>query len=78
MKLSEIPFPDPLQEWSQPEVVADIAQLLECCENSEMLADLRSCDIPSEVFKAAARQLPRRKQEEIRRWVVEQNSLLNS
>ncbi len=77
MKSSEIieaiPLPDPLQEWNQLEVVADVAKLLECCENSEMLADLRQCDIPSEVFKAAAQQLPREKRDQIRQWVVQQN-----
>lgn len=64
-----------MTEWNQPEVITDVAKLLGCCENSEMLAELRRCDIPSEVFKIAARQLPCQKRNQIRQWVLKQNPL---
>lgn len=63
-----------IEQWNQPETIADVAGMLECCQSSEMLAMLRECHIPVEIFKIAARELPCEKQEQIRQWVQEQNS----
>ena len=56
--ITQFPMPIPQGEWEQPEAIADVASMLEYCQNGEMLADLRSCDIPVSVLKLAARQLP--------------------
>jgi DNA-binding FadR family transcriptional regulator len=61
------------EEWNQ-QAIHDVAQMLQFCEDSEMLLELRQCDIPPQVFKAAARQLPREQQTRIRQWVAEQNA----
>lgn len=64
-----------IKEWNQPETIADVARMLEDCENSGMLAMLRQCNIPAEVFRIAARHLPSDKREQIREWVIIQNNL---
>lgn len=57
-------------QWDEPENIADVASMLECCDSPEMLVELRECDIPVAVLKAAARQLPEVKRNQIREWVV--------
>jgi len=63
-----------MEEWNQPGTIADVAQMLSDCEDQGMLAMLRQCEIPVEVFRLAGRQLPSEKREQIRQWVLEQNS----
>lgn len=66
---SQSPTPNS-EEWNSPETVVDVASMLDCCENEEMLAELRQCDIPADVFRLAARQLPASKRDKIRQWVT--------
>jgi len=58
------------QEWNSPEVVADVASMLEYCDTPQMLAELRESKIPIVVLKVAARQLPADKRNQIREWVA--------
>jgi Origin of replication binding protein len=67
--------PEGESEWSQPENIQYVTQLLEYCENAEMLADLRECDIPPNIFRIASRHLPIDKREQIRDWVLQDNEL---
>lgn len=56
------------------ETISDIADWLASCESSETLRDLRSCSIPPELFKLAAKRLPPQKQQQIKEWVLAQNA----
>jgi len=60
--------------WQSPESISDLVIMLENCEDSETLRLIRQCDVPSDIFKLAARQLPEEKRERIRLWVIEQNA----
>ena len=72
--LDNIPIATIKLEWVLPESIAEVAKMLECCEDPEELALIRQCDIPPEVFKIAARQLPNEKREQIKQWVIQLNS----
>lgn len=61
------------KSWDSPETIADVAKMLEACEDAEMLALLRQCEVPADIFRLAARQLPHELREQIRQWVVSQN-----
>jgi len=61
------------EQWNQPEEIKAIARLLADCENLEMLAELRECDIPPAVFKAAAKGLEAAKRRQIKDWVLTLN-----
>jgi len=56
------------EEWFTPENLQATAEYLDACENSEMLAELRTI-IPSPVLKVASRMLSQQKKETIRQWV---------
>ncbi|MGB7430417.1 MAG: hypothetical protein WA933_21700, partial [Microcoleaceae cyanobacterium] len=58
------------EKWNSAETVADVSSMLDCCENEEMLSELMECDIPSDIFRIAARQLPVDKREQIRQWLA--------
>ena len=61
-------------KWQQPEAIADVTEMLNACEDTEMLALLRRCEVPADIFRLAARQLPSEKREQIKQWVIEQNA----
>ena len=62
------------EQWKEEEIL-DLALALEGCEEPETLDLLRQCqDIPIPAFKAASDLLPSRKREQIRQWVMDQNS----
>jgi hypothetical protein len=61
------------EQWNQPEEIKAIASLLADCESLEMLAELRECDIPPAVFKAAAKGLEAAKRRQIKDWVLTLN-----
>jgi len=63
-----------IAEWEKPESISDVAIMLENCEDGETLALIRQCQIPSDVLKLAARQLPPEMREQIREWVMSQNA----
>ena len=44
--------------------------MLALCDDCETLAALRQCEIPAEIFKLVARQLPTVKRNQIREWVI--------
>lgn len=54
-----------LSKWDR-ESIREVTQMLALCDDCEMLAALRQCEIPAEIFKLAARQLPTVKQKQIR------------
>ena len=58
-----------LSEWDR-ESISELTQMLALCDDSEMLAALRQCEIPPQIFKLAARQLPTLKRNQIREWVI--------
>ena len=62
-----------VEEWKKPQCILDVAQMLNYCEDAEALALIRQCEIPADIFKLAARQLPHEKREQIRQWVISQN-----
>ena len=72
-KYIEQPYTE-IKGWSSPECIEDVAMMLQNCEDSETLALIRQCEIPSDVFKLAARQLSSEKREQLRQWVISQNS----
>jgi hypothetical protein len=59
-------------EWLTDENLADTANLLEDCENTGMLEDIRAC-FPTRALKAASRLLPESKRTQIKQWVLELN-----
>ncbi|GEM_PF-3450637 len=60
-------------EW-QPQDIAEVAQMLDACEDSQTLALLRRCqDIPKNIFQMASRLLAPAKRLQIRQWVILQN-----
>ena len=61
-------------KWQQTEAIADVTQMLNDCEDAEALALLRRCEVPADIFRLAARQLPSEKREQIKQWVIEQNA----
>lgn len=62
------------EEWLTPESISDVTGMLEFCDTPEMLTELRKCNIPIEVLKVAARQLPKDKYAQIKEWVVKMNA----
>ncbi|MBW4450724.1 MAG: hypothetical protein KME38_28830 [Spirirestis rafaelensis WJT71-NPBG6] len=66
---------DTTEEWNKPEEIQNIAEMLNACESVEMLAELRQCDIPTWVLKAASKRLETGKRQEIKAWVVKLNSV---
>lgn len=68
--ITQLPVPIPKEEWDNPELIADVASMLEYCDSEEMLTELRQCDIPADIFRLAARQLPQEKRDQIRQWVA--------
>ena len=66
--------PNEIEEWKQPETIAEVAEMLDFCEDAETLALIRRGSIPPEVFKVASRSLPHEKREQIRQWVTAQNA----
>ena len=60
-------------EWLQPGAIEEVAADLAACEDSETLQLIRQTEIPDYVLKAAAKTLPVSTQNQIRRWVLEQN-----
>lgn len=65
-------------EWEKPEIIADVAQMLESCDDTSMLLELRQCDIPAHIFTEAAKHLPANKRQIIKEWVVAQNNNIAS
>ena len=76
MQLNSVVFSDSQipEEWKNPSDIQKISDYLADCESLEMLAELRECDIPPAVFKAAARSLEPTKRRQIRDWVLMLNS----
>lgn len=62
-----------LEEWLSPASLTYIVKCLQACQTSEMVSDLRSF-IPREALRAATERLPQAKREQIKNWVVNQNS----
>ncbi len=62
-----------LQEWLSPASVSYLASCLQDCKTSAMVADLREF-VPSQALRAATERLSRAKREQIKQWVIEQNS----
>lgn len=61
-----------LDEWSlwlDDENLNDTANLLDCCQDPEMLQDLRNV-IPVQILRLASRLLPSEKQQILRQWVT--------
>ena len=56
--------------WYKPDTIAGIVHMLECCDTSEMLDEVRRGETPVSVLKLAARQLPELKRNQIREWVI--------
>jgi Origin of replication binding protein len=56
-------------EWLADENIIYSAELLNACQDLEMLQDVRSA-IPAEVLKVAARRLSKAKRELLRQWVT--------
>ena len=46
-----------LNQWTESSIT-EVAQMLTLCDDVETLNLLRGCEIPTQVFKLAARQLP--------------------
>jgi hypothetical protein len=61
------------QQWLTQESLQDLADILEACENSQMLAELRAI-YPSYAMKQAAKLLPDSTKQRIQQWVVTQNA----
>jgi len=61
--------PDEITEWLDDENIVYSAEILNSCQDSEMLQDVRNA-IPAEVLKLAARRLPLEKQRDIREWLL--------
>ncbi len=62
-------------EWLTDENLADTANLLEACDDAEMLEDIRTC-FPARALKAASRLLPESKRTQIKQWVLGLNQVL--
>lgn len=63
------------EDWLKPENLADTANLLEACENADMLADVRAA-VPSYALKEACKLLPKFRLIQIKQWVLQLNSLM--
>ena len=57
-----------LNQWTESSIT-EVAQMLALCDDVETLNLLRGCEIPSQIFKLAACQLPNVKRNQIREWV---------
>lgn len=61
-------------EWIAPLNLAYLAECLQYCENSEMLADLRAI-APAEALREATKRLSAKRREQIKQWVLALNSV---
>lgn len=63
-----------LSEWLSPSSIAYLSECLQCCQNSEMLGDLRSL-APPEALRQASQRLSPGKRQQIKVWVEYLNKL---
>jgi len=63
----------PSDEWDTTENITALAEWLEACESSEMLADLRKAYPHPQSLKTACKKLDSAKVEQIAEWVAELN-----
>jgi len=61
------------EAWLTPASSSYLAECLQCCENSEMLADLRSF-CPPLALKEATKRLSVTKRQQIKVWVKALNA----
>ena len=67
-----VPTQSDLTEWTESSITSVVEMLL-LCEDAITLSLLRQCEIPSNIFKLAARQLAYAKRQQIRQWVISGN-----
>ena len=66
---ASVPTQSGLNQWTESSIT-EVAQMLALCDDVETLNLLRGCEIPPQIFKLAARQLPMVKRNQIREWVM--------
>lgn len=62
-----------IQEWLTPASLSYLSEALQCCENAEMVSDLRAI-APREALREATKRLSAKKREQIKQWVLALNS----
>ena len=69
---TNVPAQSGLNQWTESSIT-EVAQMLLLCEDAITLSLLRQCEIPSNIFKLATRQLAYAKRQQIRQWVISGN-----